>query len=68
MSKPTAAVMCEADMYRKPDHWITSACGYRSFQKASFFRSDSVITVRWSKRTLMALMPFRTGWVRMSSF
>src|SRR5690606_16586231 len=40
---------------------ITSAFGYRSFQKASFFKSESVITVRWSKRTLIALMPVRTG-------
>lgn len=27
-----------------------------------------MITVRWSRRTLMALIPLRTGWVRMSCF
>ena len=49
-------------------YWMTCAFGYRCFQNSSIRMLASVTVVRASKRTLMALRPAFTGWVRMRIF
>ncbi len=47
---------------------ITTAAGYRFFQKSKAFKLAKVITVRWSNCTLMAFRPSLMGWERMIFF